>query len=177
MENKTDIKDLKLIESGVESEIKTVELPEGIGIIDTTTNDVITKLKNDYERLEYYKSQYKNIVKRTDEALKKAEQMISDRKIAIENKLLDFYTSEIEITKKVGDIEVNVKELPSVKYEHVKITERVQFEYDDDLLMKNPAFARVKPTLNKLAVRAEYKKSGKVDGLKVEKVKTVKVSF
>jgi CRISPR/Cas system CMR subunit Cmr4 (Cas7 group RAMP superfamily) len=177
MENKTDITDLKVIESGVEAELKPVQLPEGLGIIHTTTNEVIAKLKDDYERLEYYKNQYKNIVKKTDEALKKAEQIISDRKTAIENKLLDFYTSEIEITKKVGDIEVNVKELPSIKYDYVKIVERVQFEYDDDLLMKNPAFARVKPTLNKLAVRAEYKKSGKVDGLKVEKVKTVKVSF
>jgi acyl carrier protein phosphodiesterase len=175
MKKENEEMQLEKIASGVGQILEGVILPENVGADENLTNEIIEDLSDDYVKLNNYVNQYLKMVRKCDNALRQAQGALDERKLELENNLLKYYTTEQEIIRKVGDTQITVKELPKIKNKLIKLRELEKLTYDEPVLLQYEKFVKIKKVLDKIAVRAEYKQTGKVDGLKAEKVKTLKI--
>ena len=146
-----------------------------IGLDKELTENTVKTIQEKHAALEHWKAEYKKVVAKVNAALTKATQFIGDEKGKLENLLAKFYTTEIDTTKRVGDTEITTKEHPTTKFEGVSVSNRQNFIYDEEMLMQNSDFVRLKPTLDKIKVKAAFKEHGVIEGLEVEAKKVIKI--
>jgi hypothetical protein len=148
---------------------------ERIGLDKELTENAVKEIQDKHKALDHWKAEYKKVVAKVNAALDKATKFIGDEKEELEHLLAKFYGTEINITKKVGDTEITTKEHPTTKFEGVSVSNRQNFIYDEEMLMQNSDFVRLKPTLDKIKVKAAFKEHGVIEGLEVEAKKVIKI--